>query len=89
MQISDQVSLMAIALLYVLGQEVYGQIPTACSDVKYLEKLECCPATDDGVCGQDAGRGQCTELSLPGYNKRGTDVRRNWPHYFTKVSTNT
>ena len=89
MQISDQVSLTAIALLYVLGQKVYGQIPTACSDVTSLEKLECCPATSDGVCGQDAGRGQCTELSLPGYNKRSSDFHHNWPHYFTRVSTNT
>ena len=34
---SGQVSFMAIALLCLLGQEVYGQIPTACSDVTSLE----------------------------------------------------
>ena len=49
---SSQVSFMAIALLCLLGQEVYGQMPTACSDATSLENLECCPATSDGVCGQ-------------------------------------
>ena len=77
---------MAMALLRLLGQDVFGQIPTVCSDAKSLENLECCPVTNDSVCGQDAGRGQCTELNLPGYNRSSTDVRRNWPHYFTKVS---
>ncbi|XP_065911296.1 tyrosinase-like [Dysidea avara] len=82
---SGQVSFMAIALLCLLGQEAYGQIPRACSDVTSLENLECCPTTSDGVCGQDAGRGQCTDLNLPGYDINSADVRRNWPHYFTKV----
>ncbi|XP_065895941.1 tyrosinase-like [Dysidea avara] len=76
---------MAIALLCLLGQEVYGQIPTACSDVTSLEKLECCPATSDGVCGEDVGRGQCTDLNLPRYDRNSADVRHNWPHYFTRV----
>ena len=86
---SGQVSFMAIALLCLLGQEAYGQIPRACSDVTSLENLECCPTTSDGVCGQDAGRGQCTDLNLPGYDINSADVRRNWPHYFTKVSIDT
>ena len=86
---SGQVSFMAIVLLCLLGQKVYGQIPTACSDVTSLENLECCPATSDGVCGQDVGRGQCTDLNLPGYDRNSADVRRNWPHYFTRVSFNT
>ena len=36
---SGQVSFMAMALLCLLGKEVYGQIPTACSDVTSLENL--------------------------------------------------
>ena len=83
---SVQVSFMAIVLLCLLEQEVYCQIPTACSDVRSLESLECCPTTGDGVCGQDSGRGQCIDLNLPGYDRNSADVRRNWPHYFTKVS---
>ena len=86
---SGQVSFMAITLICLLGQEVYGQIPTACSDATSLENLECCPVTSDGVCGQDTGRGQCTDLNLPGYDRSSSDVRRNWPHYFTRVSADT
>ena len=85
---SAQVSVMGIVLIILLRQ-VFGQIPTTCSGASSLENLQCCPDTSDGVCGQDAGRGECTELNLPGYNRNSTDVRRNWPHYFTRVSTNT
>ena len=83
-----QVSFMAIVFLCLVGQEVFGQIPIACSDVTSLENLACCPATSDGVCGQDASKGQCTELNLPGYDRSSVDARHNWPHYFTRVSTN-
>ena len=47
-----------------------------------------CPTTDDGVCGEDANRGQCVQLDNNGYVHRmdTTAVRANWPHYFTHVS---
>ena len=53
----------------VLCHNVYtiGQIPTACADEDSLENLRCCPTTDDGVCGEDANRGQCVQLSIDGY----------------------
>ena len=35
-----------------------GQIPTACADDDSLENLQCCPAAIDGVCGENANRGQ-------------------------------
>ncbi|XP_065896090.1 tyrosinase-like [Dysidea avara] len=76
---------MAIVFLCLVGQEVFGQIPIACSDVTSLENLACCPATSDGVCGQDASKGQCTELNLPGYDRSSVDARHNWPHYFTRI----
>jgi len=55
---SGRFVLMAIALLCLFGQKVFGQIPMACSDVKSLESLESCPVTSDSACGQDAGRGK-------------------------------
>ena len=43
--------------------------------------------TSDGVCGQSANRGQCVTLTPPqtGYSDNITDVRANWPHYFTRA----
>jgi len=64
----------------------FGQIPAACADEESLENLRCCPTTDDGVCGEDAGRGECAGLNIEGYSRNTTNVRDNWPHYFTHVS---
>ena len=64
----------------------FGQIPAACADKESLENLRCCPTTADGVCGEDAGRGDCVELNIKGYSRNTTNVRDNWPHYFTHVS---
>ena len=61
------------------------QIPTVCSDTSSLQTLTCCPATSDGVCGTDAGRGTCGPVNLPGYSTETSDVRENWPHYFTHI----
>ena len=69
-----------------MPQCAFGQIPTACADDESLENLRCCPTTSDGVCGEDANRGQCVQLSIDGYSTNTTDVRGNWPHYFTQVS---
>ena len=69
-----------------MPQCTVGQIPTVCADEDSLENLRCCPTTDDGVCGEDASRGECVQLNLDGYSTNTTDVRGNWPHYFTHVS---
>ena len=72
---------------WLIPQCTFGQIPTACANNESLENLRCCPTTSDGVCGENAGRGECAELSIEGYSRDTTDVRNNWPHYFTQVST--
>ena len=71
---------------WLIPQGTFGQIPTACADEESLENLRCCPATADGVCGEDAGRGECVELNIKGYSRNTTNARDNWPHYFTHVS---
>ena len=69
-----------------MPQCTVGQIPTVCADEDSLENLVCCPITDDGECGVDANRGQCVDFNLNGHRMDTTDVRANWPHYFTRVS---
>ena len=71
---------------WLIPQCTVGQIPTACADNDSLENLRCCPTTADGVCGENANRGQCVDLIIDGYSRNTTDVRANWPHYFTQVS---
>ena len=75
-------TLVAFALMI---QSASSQIPATCSDARSLENSICCPDTGEGVCGQDSGRGLCVPLNQPGYSTESTDVRRNWPHYFTQV----
>jgi len=82
---SNLLSLIVIGL-WLIPQCTVGQIPTVCSDDDSLTNLRCCPTTADGVCGENANRGQCVELNLNGYSRDTTDVRANWPHYFTHVS---
>ena len=73
-------SLMIIgACIWLMPQYTFGQIPTVCADEDSLENLRCCPTTDDGVCGEDANRGQCVQLNIDGYSTNTTDVRANWP----------
>ena len=69
-----------------MPQHTFAQIPAACADEESLENLRCCPATADGVCGEDADQGECVELNIEGYSRNTTNVRDNWPHYFTHVS---
>ena len=77
--------LIGVVTLQLL-RETSAQIPTVCSDAKSLESTICCPTTADGMCGENANRGQCVSLTLPpGYSKETTDVRANWPHYFTQA----
>ena len=61
------------------------QIPTTCADDDSLENL-CCPTKVDGVCGENANRGQCVSLNITGYSLNTTNVRDNWPHFYTHVS---
>ena len=71
----------------LVPKETLSQIPTVCSDAESLRNKTCCPMTSDGVCGQSANRGQCVTLTPPptGYSDNTTDVRANWPHYFTRA----
>ena len=77
--------LVGIVALSAFLQVVPAQIPRACADNYSLRNSICCPDTIDGVCGQNANRGRCIALDLPGYSNESIDVRRNWPHYFTRV----
>ena len=77
-----------LLLLIVIGawlipQFTVGQIPTVCTNKLSLKTLTCCPTTVDGVCGANANRGRCVKLNTP--IKITTNVRKNWPHYFTRV----
>ena len=71
---------------WLIPQCTVGQIPTACADDDSLENLRCCPITVDGVCGENANRGQCVPLNIDGYSTNTTNVRDNWPHFYTHVS---
>ena len=76
--------ILAIGILHV--QECVSQIPRACTDPSSLSNMICCPATADGLCGINANRGECVSLQLPAqYSTETTDVRNNWPHYFTQA----
>ena len=71
-----------IGLLLWLPKEGSSQIPTVCSTASHLTNMTCCP--DD--CGQAEGHGQCEDIPLPStFSMASTDVRHNWPHYFTRA----
>ena len=72
----------AFAVVASLAQ---AQIPTVCTDAESLTSLTCCPVTADGICGEDAGRGACVPLVFENYDNETSNVRKNWPHYFTQV----
>ena len=59
---------------------VLAQIPTVCASEGNLRDLTCCP----GDCGSNNSRGECAEIGVP-HNMTVTDVRSNWPHYFTSA----
>ena len=69
----------------MLSQRSAAQIPRACADRQSLEQMTCCPVTDDGVCGEDAERGECDAVNFERHRNDTTDVRVNWPHYYTRV----
>ena len=75
----------SVFLLLLQLQYSLAQIPTVCTDTQSLETLECCPTTSDGICGTNANRGTCETLDLPNYSRLTTNVRENWPHYYTRV----
>lgn len=68
-----------------LSSVANAQIPTVCTDQNSLVNSVCCPVTADGVCGEDANRGTCISLNFPNYNATTSDVRVNWPHYYTQI----
>ena len=74
----------ATLLLLQHVQSTSAQIPTVCSDADSLENAICCPTTSDGVCGENANRGQCVSLATPPRYDTA-DVRANWPHYFNQT----
>ena len=73
------VRIFAVSTLFLL-QSVDSQIPAVCTDAESLWTLTCCP----NQCGANEGRGECAKLDLPNYSMTSTDVRENWPHYFTQ-----
>lgn len=79
--------LLRVAVLYsaLLAQISRALIPTACTDANSLENLICCPTTEDGVCGVDANRGSCMSLDIAAYDNETSNVRENWPHYYTQI----
>lgn len=77
--------IIAFAAFASLAQLLNAQIPTACTDANSLTNLTCCPVTADGVCGEDAGRGSCAPLDFENYDDETSDVRLNWPHYYTQT----
>ena len=79
------VAILCVVLLGALSQVVVSQIPAACADRRSLEDMTCCPATADGVCGEDSGRGLCVAVNFIRQSNQTTDVRVNWPHYYTRV----
>lgn len=78
-------ALIAPIVSLLLPQDTIAQIPTDCTDALSLESSVCCPTTADGVCGEGANRGTCVTLDFPGYSNETSNVRVNWPHYFTRV----
>ena len=74
--------LLALVILHV--QDGVSQIPRACTDSSSLGNMICCPSTAEGTCGSNAGRGECVSLQFS-HNAGTTDVRNNWPHYFTQA----
>ena len=74
------VRIFTVSVLFLL-QSVDSQIPVACTDAERLRTLTCCPSQ----CGANEGYGECADLDLPpNYSMTSTDVRENWPHYFTR-----
>ena len=71
----------AIAALSL--QNVNSQIPTECADQVSLDTLTCCP----NGCGESDNRGECMDIDFAErpHDMTTTDVRRNWPHYFTRA----
>lgn len=72
-------------LLIALLAATDAQIPTVCTDQASLENSMCCPNTTDGVCGADANRGACMPIEIPNYDSNSSNVRENWPHYYTQI----
>ena len=77
--------ILCVLSLGALTEVVVSQIPTACTDRRSLEDMTCCPASTAGVCGEDRGRGLCVAVNFTRHSNQTTDVRVNWPHYYTRI----
>lgn len=75
--------LLVLLVVALVPERAHPQIPTVCTDAVSLATLECCP----DACGAAEGRGRCEELlpPPPHFNMSSSNVRDNWPHYFTRV----
>ena len=75
------IAVVFVAVLAPLPQTVTSQIPSVCADDSSLTNKECCPNS----CGGEE-RGTCEDIDLPDtYSDTSTNVRSNWPHYFTRA----
>jgi hypothetical protein len=81
----QSVGFLALVLLGLLSQVAEAQIPAACADRDSLQEMTCCPLTASGVCGEDAGSGECAPINFERHSNTTTDVRANWPHYYTRA----
>ena len=70
-----------ICVLALFPEKGRTQIPTICANEGNLTNLVCCP----NECGESQGHGRCADIELPTFDFNTTDVRKNWPHYFTRV----
>ena len=71
----------SICCLAVFPEKGHAQIPAVCATADNLQRMVCCPDN----CGQDEGRGECVDVRPPMFDSNSTDVRGNWPHYFTRA----
>lgn len=76
----------------LLPLSTHSQIPASCADRNSISTKTCCPVpqitgvSDPGPCGKNLGRGECRLIDeAEDLSDSTTDVRRNWPHFFTRV----
>ena len=68
-----------LSLLALLPERVWSQIPSVCAKRDNFENSICCP----DECGEN---GRCVDVQLPpAFDSSSSDVKGNWPHYFTRA----
>ena len=81
-------AILVLSLTAVLcGVPIKAQIPAVCATDASFRGRVCCPIPVDsgGPCGSNLSlpRGEC--VGLLGVANDTTDVRYNWPHFYTRV----